>query len=261
MKRIMIIGGAIVGALIVVVVVAGIFLVANLDSVVKRVIEEAGSRMAGAPVRVESVSISLESGSGRLDGLTIGNPPGFSDAIAFSARTVSLSLDITSLRGSPVVVREILIDQPAARYEFQGQSSNFSTLAQNARDHAGGGESAGADAGSGQALVIDSLRIENGQIAVAAPALTDQTLSTALPPVRLTGIGRDRGGLAPAEVAQIVLLALAESARTAAASTSLQDLTGGAEGAVDRLRGVIEEGAEEAGSGLGGALKGLLGGQ
>lgn len=69
----------IVVAVLVVAIGAGVaFLSSNLDSIVKKVIETAGTEVAGVKVSVGDVKISLSEGKATIAGLTVANPPGFS---------------------------------------------------------------------------------------------------------------------------------------------------------------------------------------
>jgi uncharacterized membrane protein len=68
-----------IGIVVLLVIIAGAvyFLLSNLDSIVKAAIEKYGTAATQATVKLDSVKISLTSGEGRLNGLSVGNPKGF----------------------------------------------------------------------------------------------------------------------------------------------------------------------------------------
>ena len=122
-----------------------------------------------------------------------------------------------------------------------------------------GGES-GKSGGEETRLIIDRLVIQNGEIDARIAALGDKDLSTSLPRIVLTDIGRKSGGATPAEIAEQVTNALI--ARTGSAVTQLgvdqylgktvdqiKALGTGVTG--DGVKGAVEKGGD--------ALKGLLG--
>ena len=78
MKRGLIIGGGIVAVIIIAVAVIFFVVLGNIDGIVKNGVETYGSEITQASVTLDEVEIST-SGTGKLGGLTIGNPPGFQD--------------------------------------------------------------------------------------------------------------------------------------------------------------------------------------
>lgn len=78
MKKVAIIGAGIV----VVIVIGAVFLLSNLDSIIKAAVEEVGSEATQAKVSLNEVEISTE-GKGALRGFSVGNPAGFETDSAF----------------------------------------------------------------------------------------------------------------------------------------------------------------------------------
>ena len=117
-----------IGLVIVIGVVAGIgyYLVRNIDSIAKDIIEESGSNVLGTDVNVETVSIELREGRATILNLSVANPPGFSEHPAFRFDEVTAVIDI----GSGVVER-LYSSQPQIRVEFMGDRSNFFVLQEN----------------------------------------------------------------------------------------------------------------------------------
>src|SRR3546814_20948760 len=123
---------ALVFAVLVVVIAGGVYYFAsNLDGIVKAAIEKYGSEATQAKVSLKGVELSPTQGSGSLKGLVIGNPKGFSTPEAMSLGDVSISLDIGSLQSNPIVIKQVLIEQPAITYEYGAADSNLQAIQKN----------------------------------------------------------------------------------------------------------------------------------
>jgi hypothetical protein len=249
MKKLLMLGGVVVAALVGVLV----FVFSSLDSIVKKAIETVGSEVAGTNVTVSSVKISLSEGKGTISGLSIANPKGFSNEAAFRLGEISLALDTGSLAKDPVVVKEIVVAAPAVTYEITAGGSNLDALQKNvasfAARHGGKGEAKAEPkaADGGRKLVVDRLAITAGQVKLAAGGLPGANTTAKLGDIVLTGIGRDGGGATPAQVAERVLDVLVKSSLKSA--TSLNNVIGEVG---DKAKALVP--AEAAG-----AIKGLLG--
>ena len=126
MKRILIAGLA---ALILAAGAAIWFVYSRLDSLVASAIETHGTEIVGAPVRVGSVNIDLTGGRGTIRGLRIGNPDGFSRGDALRLGEIRLDLDAGSVTETPIVINELRIAEPVARFEVDARGrSNFARL-------------------------------------------------------------------------------------------------------------------------------------
>lgn len=225
MKRLGIIVGAVVALLLVAVVGVVVFVFGNLDSLVKDVIEEQGTRVAGVPVSVSGVKIEVLDGRAGINGLAVGNPSGFKSDSAISLGGISVALDTASVSQPVIVIKEITVDEPAVTYELMPGGNNIGIIAGNVKRNSGGGSSSSGGAsseesgGTDKKLIIETLKIRGGKVTVAA-SLLDQgkALEARLPDITLRNIGKDSGGATPGEVAAEVMAALTDAASRAAAS-------------------------------------------
>ncbi|WP_339850985.1 hypothetical protein [uncultured Nisaea sp.] len=225
MKRLGIIVGAGVALLLVAVVGVVVFVFGNLDSLVKDVIEEQGTRVAGVPVSVSGVKIEVLDGRAGINGLAVGNPSGFKSDSAISLGGISMALDTASVSQPVIVIKEITVDEPAVTYELMPGGNNIGIIAGNVKKNSGGGSSSSGATSSGESggtdkkLIIETLKIRGGKVMVAA-SLLDQgkALEARLPDITLRNIGKDSGGATPGEVAAEVMAALTDAASRAAAS-------------------------------------------
>lgn len=259
MKKILI--GA--GVVVVVVIGAVAFLAGNLDSIVKKAVEEVGTRATGATVSLADVELSLTDGSGALKGLRVGNPTGFKTDYAFDLGGVSVKVDPNTVTSDPVVITEIVVDGPKLIYELAGTNSNIDAIQENVDAFArtAGGGSGGSSGGEGPKLVIEDLYIRGGEVDVSAGFLEGKSVGASLPDIHLEDIGKDSGGATPAEVADRVITALTEGISGAVAGLDLEGMMenvgGAAKAAADEASKAAEGAAGEASKAVEGATEGI----
>jgi hypothetical protein len=243
----LLIGG--IAALIVVVGIAVVFLISNLDSIVKRAIETVGSDVAGVPVSVGSVEISLQESRGAINGLRIANPPGFGGGDAVELGTVALDLDVKNSTGELVVIKSILVDGTQVNVVQNVGGSNLKVLQDKLSSDSDTDEQPAADEGAaGTKLIIDDFQFRNGEVSLALQGVAER--NAGIPDFTLTGVGRKSNGATAAEAAKQILDPLIRKSITAASGISgIEDL---GEKAVET---VLKDAPEEAVKGLGGLLK------
>ncbi|HTY65352.1 MAG TPA: hypothetical protein VMU01_02310 [Rhizomicrobium sp.] len=273
-----------IAVVVLVVVVAGAvyLLYSNLGPILKAGIEKYGSQATQSQVKVDSVTLSASSGQGTITGLVVDNPKGFTTPHAMELGSIAVTINPSTVTQNPVEVTAVTISAPHITYEQGENGGNLQKLQQNVTQYAGG--SASAKSPSGQApkpgstpaqpatgsssapaagpstgnqaqaerkLIIDKLDVTDGQVTVAASLLKGKTLTTSLPAIHLTDIGKKEGGATPAQVAQLVISAISEQAAKAATS-ELQKAVGGAAG--QQLK-QLQDKAPDVGSQLKGLLK------
>ncbi|MEP4380616.1 MAG: hypothetical protein ABJ363_16640 [Alphaproteobacteria bacterium] len=248
---------------LVVIAAVGIFVfLGNLNDIVRAAVEKVGSDMTQTNVVLNEVDIELTSGKGALRGFRVTNPSGFSDDDAFKFDEVSVAIDLTSVRSDPVVIKEVIISGPEVVYEFGDDGdSNLDKLNKAVQSKAGSGKksSGGGDAPN---IVIESLVLQNGKVAVVAPLLNEK-LSVPLPTIRLKDIGKDGKGATPEEIASQIMDAVLQGAQNAVANAKIDvdKLTGAAMEQVEKATGDAMKQIEDATGGAGGAgdaVKGLI---
>lgn len=274
MKRGLMIGGGVLGAVVVVVIGVSVFLLSNLDSLVKEAVEKVGTDATQAKVTLSDVNISLKSGSGALRGLTVGNPKGFKTPSAFELGSISVTIDIGSVGSDPVIIKEIVITNPKVTYELGSGGSNVDAIQKNVEAYSKQFQSGGGEkkSGDGPKLIIENLYIRGGKISVSAAFLQGKALTTPLPDIHLKDIGKEEKGADPGQVVKEVIDSMTKGIGSAVGSLGLEDLakgvtegvsgamkavTEGASGATKQLKegtgsvgGAVQEGVSEAGKSL-----------
>jgi hypothetical protein len=215
----------IVGVLIAVLAAAIIYLMTNLDSIVKTAIEKYGSQAAKTAVRVSSVAIRLTAGEGEINGLTVANPQGFSSPAVFRLGKIDMKIDPRTVTSSPIVIEEVRISAPQVVYEMNKElASNILVLKKNIQQSAAGSKKAAQENKTGGKEVkirIKKLVMDSGRIEAHVAALGDKPQAVTLKHFEMIDIG-GHGGATPAQVAEQVLTKLVEDVGVAVARAGLE---------------------------------------
>jgi hypothetical protein len=202
-------------ALVAVLVIGGAWWVhSSLDGMVQRAIGHYGSQMTGSRVAVDSVELRTTDGRGVIRGLVVGSPAGFRAPHVLKVGVIDISLDARTIADPVVVIRRIAIESPDVIYEKGQSQTNFEAIQQHIAQALGtpaGHTGSGSGAGSApRRLIVQELEIRHARAQATAPGLAGQTISTTLPDITLRDIGREQGGVTPAQLGQIVTKALTQ---------------------------------------------------
>ena len=222
--------------LIVLVVLVVVAISLFLDGAIKRGIETVGPMVAKVPVKLDSVNLSLLSGSGKVKGLVISNPEGYKTPSAIQVGSASLALQPGSLFADKIIIRSINVQGPEITFETDLKGNNLSKLVANLQETTGGTGNAPAKPGSPEAkaskkLQVDDFLISGGKIHVSVTALGGKSATVPLPEIHLTDLGKDANGITAAELTKRVLTVIERDALQAASgvvtdlSRGITDLT------------------------------------
>ena len=231
-----------------------------LDSAVKRGIETVGPMLTKVEVKLDSVSLSLLSGSGKIKGLLIGNPEGFKTPSAIQVGTASLALQPGSVFGDKVIIKSILVQAPEITFETDLKANNLSKILANLQAATGGTESSSAKASpsaqskANRKLQVDDFLISGGKINVSLTTLGGKSATVPLPEVHLTDLGKGPEGITAAELATRVIQAIEKEA-VKASSGVVSDLAKDATGLTKDVGKTATGAADKLGQGLGGLFK------
>ena len=175
----------------------GTYLFFSLNSLVKKAVEHVGPRIIGVDVRLGAALISPWSGSGKLTGLTVGNPPGYATPFALSVGSISVSVEKKSLLEETVVINEIIIRNPELNLEGTLSGNNLGKILDNLKSRsqsAKGKEEAGND-GKSKMFIVKEVVIPGTKLHVAASAMNQKVeQSLSIPEIRLKNIGSAGNG-------------------------------------------------------------------
>jgi hypothetical protein len=219
--------------LVVLIGAGGYYLFSNLDSYVKGAVEKYGSLATQSKVTLDSVKLELTTGDGSLNGLTVTNPQGFSSGKALYLGSIGVTLDTSSVRGTgPIIIKQVIIDKPQVAYELLNNGdSNLTAIQKNTQAFANSLQGKAASSGNPASkdvvkdnapprkIIISDLVIRNGQVSVSQEMLQGKQLTTPLPDIHLTNIGKDSGGATAGQIAEQVLSSITSAASQSALAT------------------------------------------
>ncbi len=233
MKKILI---RLVLVLIVLVVLAVVAVGLFLDQAIKKGVETFGPKLTGVDITLQSVRLSVLSGSGTIKGLVVGNPKEFKTPSAISVGSASLTLEPKSLLSDKVVIKSINLQGPEITYETDLKHNNLSQILANVQQATGGGgtespkpqEPAPAkESKPAKKLQVDDFVISGAKVRVSVTSLGGQAASVSLPVIHLQNLGTGPEGITPGELTAQVIAAI-EKGAAKAASGAVSDISKGA---------------------------------
>ncbi len=208
MKRII---STILIALAALVVLAAIIIGVFLDGIAKKTIETYGSGMTQASVTMDSIHLSLLTGSAKVKGLVVGNPAGYNTPHALSVGTIAVGVDPWTVFSQKIVMRSIRLESPDIIFEGGLGGNNLSQILDNINSSgAGSGPPAtnpAAHAESQRKYEVDDLRVTGAKVEVVLTGM-GQPQEMTLPEIHLTDLGKDSEGITAAELARRVIGAI-----------------------------------------------------
>jgi uncharacterized protein involved in outer membrane biogenesis len=210
------------------VVVAGVATVIaismSMNSLIKKGIETGGTKVAQVDVRLQDVKVSLFSGRGEVQGLVVGNPPGYQSPWAFKMDKTSVAVQPGSVFSDKIKVMSVEVTGPEITFEGGLQDNNLKKILANVEAFAGQGkpsqntnQPAPSQPGSGKKIQIDQLAIRSAKVHVLIKGLGDKTTTVTLPDIVLQDLGKDSEGITGAELGQKILqLVLADATKAVA---------------------------------------------
>jgi hypothetical protein len=180
------------------------YVFSNLDAIVKMAIEKYGSEAIKTAVRVDKVKINLQEGSASISGLTIANPPGFEAPHAFSLGDISVGIDINSLTGDVIVIREIGIAAPQIFFEINtDKKANLDVLSKNLPASTDSAPEPEEKSGVEPKLIIRKAFLSGAELQAKVVPL-DKEYQLKLPTITMKNLGGKKGA-PPAKIAQQML--------------------------------------------------------
>ncbi len=207
---------------IVLAVAAGYYLSSQLDPLVKSAIESYGSRITGTRVEVDSVSISPRSGEGTIRGFKVANPEGFSDGTAFELEQFTVAIDLASLSGEPIIIKQVLVSGPRVNLEANAEGkTNMDVIGKHAKSASSGGPADTSGDSSkhdtpAKRMRIDQFTLQQGAVIADLAAVGAERYEAKLPALYLENLGGSSGGT-PAEIGKEITTALSHSVSKVAA--------------------------------------------
>ena len=174
-----------------------------LNKGVKHGVETFGPKVTQTSVTLDTVNLSVLSGSGTLKGLNVGNPDGFKSENIFELGQIDIEIDKGSILSDTIIINKIHIFEPGISYEKRLAGSNVKELQKNIEAFTGPKEvTAEEDSGSSKNLIIKELVIDGGTIYVGVLGV-GQTIP--LPRIEMSNLGQEGTETNAAEVINEIL--------------------------------------------------------
>jgi hypothetical protein len=242
-------------ALVVVVLLAVLAVGLFLDGAIKRGVETFGPKLTKVDIKLQSVHLSLFSGSGTVKGLVIGNPEGFKTPSAMSVGETTLAIKPGSLLSDKIVIKVISVQAPEITFETDLRRNNLSKILSNLQEATGGGKAEPAKPQEpARKLQVDKFDITGGRIHVSATGVLQGTATIPLPDIHLQDLGAGPDGITAAELTKRVMEAV-EKGAVKAASGAVADIGKGAVYLTKDAKGLGTNTVDSVTKGLGGLFK------
>ena len=258
----------VLGSILVLVVGIGIglfYLVSNLDELVKKGIETYGSQVTQTAVRVDRVKIELQKGSGAINGLTVGNPVGYSTPNAFSLGEISTQVGLSD---KIIVIDHITVRAPEIFYEInQAGQNNLNQLNKNIAATSSGSSNNKSPSGNGPEpkIKIGKVLFVDGNIHAKVVPL-DKAYELKLPKIEMNNLG-GQNGATPQQITNQIVKELSNQAQAAAKKAGIDQYKKQLEAEVNKridaekqkiTDEVNKKVGKEVGDKVGDKLKGIL---
>jgi len=200
--------GIVIGLLVLIiiaVIVVGLF----LGKIVKLGINDIGPKITQTTLTVDSVDVSMFTGSAKVKNLVLGNPEGFKAPNAISVGLAAVSISPMSVLSDKIVVKSVRVESPEITFEGNPfGANNLKKIQDNVNAAAANFQSplstnqppkTAAPAKPGAKLEVDEFVITGGKIHFG----TGPTLP--LPDIHLTDLGKGPDGITAGDLTKKVL--------------------------------------------------------
>jgi uncharacterized protein involved in outer membrane biogenesis len=210
-----------VGLILVTVIVIGVY----LGQIVKKVVNTYGPQVTQTTVSVDTVTLSLLTGSASLKDLMVGNPPGYKSPNAMTVGKIAVGVDPMSVFANKVVVRSIRLESPEINFEGGLSGNNLSKILDNINSSGGKSGPVSTNAATAPAsqkkLEVDDLLITGAKADVLITSPVQREVNVTLPDIHLTDLGKGGDGITGADLAQQVLSAITSATLETVAKQAL----------------------------------------
>ena len=224
MRKAFLFSGLALTATIILVHASVTYVLFNIDALIKDEVEDAASSAYKVPVTVAEATMSLKSGNGRIIGLRIENPPGFSAPTAVHVPVIEIAVDTGRIADKAIALGRVVIDRPEIVLDIKDGRVNLVRLKESTDAWLTRSGNDDEDAASGQRLIIDEIVMQNGTMVFRADFLDGAETEVPLPDSRVREIGVKPDGALPAEVISEVTQLLITASERASRRIDLQAL-------------------------------------
>jgi hypothetical protein len=241
--------------IVVLVILAGLAVHFFLDSAIKKGVETIGPRLTKVEVKLDRASLSILSGSGKIQGLVVGNPEGFRTKSAIAVGSASLAVQPKSIFSDKVIIHSVNVQGPEITLEAGLHGNNLSKILDNLKASSGAEKQAATkESKPGKKLQVDEFVITGGKVHVSFVGLAGKTANVTLPDIYFKDLGTGPEGITAGELADKVLTAVLNKTLEVSGS-AVTDLSKQAAGLTKDLGNSATDAVGKATKGLGDLFK------
>jgi hypothetical protein len=204
----------IVISVVVVVVAACAVIGLFLDKIVQKGVETVGPKIVQVPLTVDSIHVSLLTGSATVKKFIVGNPDGYKSAYAISVGEASVGVNPFSVFSGKIIAHKIEVKNPEITFEGGLSGNNLSQILDNVNSTAKNGGPTNTTAGGkpkpAKKMEVDDFLITgakvHGTLNVFGREVTIPSLT--IPDIHLTGLGTGSAGITATDLTKRVFEAL-----------------------------------------------------
>lgn len=178
-----------------------------LDSLIKATVESVGPKMTRTEFTLDEVDIRLLSGYGKLSGLLIGNPEGYSSDFAIKIDEALLDLHPGTLWNDKLVVESIQVISPEIIFEGGATNNNLREIVRNIEEFVGSpDEREQLD----RRLQVNHFLLSEAKVHLRLPLFGKRNLTLTAPEIELHNLGTGPDGITSAELTEMIIGRISE---------------------------------------------------
>lgn len=191
-------------ALVVLGLVAVLVTAFYFGRIVQHAVQTFGPKITGTSVKI--AGIRCFPGSIQINGLEIGNPPGYTTPFALRFDELKIDASLSGLTRNPLLLREVRIVAPEVYMETKEGQSNLEKIQQHALRVTARREKPDPNGkGANKKVIVNRLTVEGAKLHVKAALLGGNNVTLPVPDIELRDLGKGTSGLTIAEVTSTVL--------------------------------------------------------
>ncbi|PCI47774.1 MAG: hypothetical protein COB49_06715 [Alphaproteobacteria bacterium] len=199
-----------IGIAVVLVIIVGVtfYGASQSGSIIREAVLEYAPKATGADVTLDKVNVSLMGGTAGLSGLSVGNPTGFKSDYAFKLNDVGVKIDLDSLLGDVIRIKEIRITGADLIYEIGTKGNNIKKIQNNIEAYTKSLGLEASESDSEAKFIVEHIYITGTRVKLASDLLGGKGVALPLPDIHLTDIGTEEKAASAGEVGSKVFGAI-----------------------------------------------------
>jgi hypothetical protein len=222
-----------IGILVLVLVISAVVVAGLcLDKIVKMGVITVGPKIVQVPIALDTIHLSILTGSAKVKGLVVGNPDGYKTPYAISVGLASVGVNPLTILSDKIVVRSIEIQNPEITFEGGLGGNNLSKILDNVNSAAKNGgpvstnKTAAGNSKPAKKIEVDDFLITGAKVHVSLTGLGGKEMTLPLPDIHLTDLGTSEDGITATDLTRRVLDAITQATIRAVAKNAT-DLSNG----------------------------------